>query len=80
MSAVTHASVPDRVRANSWVPVNDRLDMEAQLRLREAAASASADELTRCITRLDYEWDCDRTVEIELTHGVTRLGAVYRRR
>jgi hypothetical protein len=60
-----HAPVSDRVRANTWVPVNDRLDTDAQLRMREAAASASTAELTSRITRLDYEWDFDRTVETE---------------
>ena len=60
-----HAPVPDRVRANTWFPVNDRLDMEAQLRMREAAALASTDELTRRVTQLDYEWDFDRTVGSE---------------
>jgi hypothetical protein len=65
MSDVTHAPVTDRVRANTSVPVNDRLDVEAQLRMREAAASASTDELTRRITQLDYEWAFDRTVETE---------------
>jgi hypothetical protein len=39
--------------------------MEAQLRMRDAAASASADELTRGIAQLDYEWDFDRTVETD---------------
>jgi hypothetical protein len=65
MSAVTHAPVTDRVRANTSVPVNHRLDTQAQLRMREAAASASTDEFTRRVTRLDYEWDFDRTVETE---------------
>lgn len=65
MSSVMHAPASDRVRANTWLPVNDRLDLEAQLRMREAAASASTDELTRRITQLDYEWDFDRTVETE---------------
>ena len=63
--SVIHAPVPDRVRANTWIPVNDRLDMEAQLRMRAVAASASTDELTRRITQLDHEWDFDRTVETE---------------
>jgi hypothetical protein len=65
MKAVLHASVTDRVRANTWVPVNDRLDIETQFRIREAAASASTGTLTRRLTQLDYEWDFDRTVEIE---------------
>ena len=60
-----HAPVTDRVRANTWVTVNDRLDIEAQLRMREAASSASTDELTRRVTQLNYEWDFDRTVETE---------------
>jgi hypothetical protein len=65
MSGVLHAPVPDRVRANTWVPVNDRLDVETQRRMREAAASASSDDLTRRISQLDCEWDFDRTVETE---------------
>jgi hypothetical protein len=65
MNGAMHAPVTDRVRANTWVPVNDRLNSEAQLRMREAAASASTDELTRRITQLDYGWDFDRTVETE---------------
>lgn len=60
-----HAPVTDRVRANTWVTVNERLDVEAPLRIREAATSASADELTRRLTQLDDEWDFDRTVEAE---------------
>jgi hypothetical protein len=65
MKGDLHAPVTDRVRANTWVPVNDRLDIETQLRIREAAASASAETLTRRLTQLDYEWDFDRTVETE---------------
>jgi hypothetical protein len=75
MNGVTHAPVTDRVRANTWVPVNDRLDTETQLRMHEAAASASTDELTRRITQLDYEWDFDRTVETEASvMGLLGLG------
>jgi hypothetical protein len=65
MNGDTHAPTADRIRANTWPPVNERLDSQAQLRLREAAASASSDELTRRITQLDYEWDFDRTLETE---------------
>src|SRR5687767_10721051 len=60
MNGPLHAPVTDRVRANTWVPVNDRLDSETQLRMREAAAPASSDELTRRITQLDYEWEFKR--------------------
>ena len=65
MNGATHAPVTDRVRANTWVPVNNRLDTEAQLRIREASSSASTDALSRRITQLDHEWDFDRTVETE---------------
>jgi hypothetical protein len=65
MNGTIHAPGTDRVRANTWAPVNDRLDMEAQLRMREAASYASTDELTRRVTQLNYEWDFDRTVETE---------------
>jgi hypothetical protein len=65
MSSVIHARVPDRARANTWPSVNDRLDAEAQLRLRQAATSASSDELARRITQLDREWGLDRTLETE---------------
>jgi hypothetical protein len=60
-----HAPLTDRVRANTWPAVNDRLDRHVQLRLREAGASASSEELTRRIVQLDYEWGFDRTVETE---------------
>ena len=60
-----HAPAVDRVRANTWPPLNERLDNEAQLRLREAADSASSDDLTTRITQLDYEWDFERTLEVE---------------
>lgn len=65
MYLVMHSAVADRVRANTWPPVNDQLDAEAQLRLHDAARSASTDVLTRRITQLDYEWDFDRTLETE---------------
>ena len=60
-----HAPVVDRVRANTWPPLNERFDSEAQSRLREAADSASSDELSTRIIKLDYEWDFDRTLEAE---------------
>jgi hypothetical protein len=34
MNGMLHAPAPDRVRANTWPPVNDRLDSQAQLHLR----------------------------------------------
>jgi hypothetical protein len=65
MNSVMHAPARERVRANTWPRVNERLDTEARLRLRESAASPSADELTDRIRQLDYEWDFDRTLETE---------------
>jgi hypothetical protein len=64
-AAVIHAPVTDRVRANTSSALNDRLDSEAQLRLRQAAAAASPDEFTTRLTRLDQEWDFSRTLEAE---------------
>jgi hypothetical protein len=65
MNSIMHAPEIDRVRANTWPLVNERVDLEAQLQLREAAASASTDELTRRITQRDNEWDFDRVLETE---------------
>jgi hypothetical protein len=73
MNGVMHAPVVDRVRANTWPPLNERLDNEAQFRLREAADSASSDDLTTRITQLDYEWDFDRTLEAEASVMGLRL-------
>jgi hypothetical protein len=83
MNNVMHAPVHDRVRASTRPLVNERLDTEAQLRLRDAAASASSDELAKRITQLDYEWDFDRTLETEASVmgllGLTLGAAVDRR-
>jgi sirohydrochlorin ferrochelatase len=65
MTSVLHAAVPDRVRANTWPPLTERLDAQAQLRLRHTAASASTGELTRRIAELDSEWPFDRVLETE---------------
>ena len=64
MTAMAHASVSDRVRANTWPDVNDRLDTDVQLRLRGAAESPP-DELTWRIAQLDREWNFDRALEAE---------------
>jgi hypothetical protein len=65
MDALVHAPLTDRVRANTWPAINDRIDTEAQLRLRQAAAAASSDAFTTPIARLDHEWDFNRTLETE---------------
>jgi hypothetical protein len=62
---IAHAPPLDRVRAQTWPAVNDRLDHEAQLRLREAASGLTGDQLTGAIRRLEGEWDFDRTLEAE---------------
>jgi hypothetical protein len=75
MNVAQHAPPTDRVRANTSVTVNDRLDSETQLRMREASASASTNEVTRRTTQLDYEWDFDRTVETDASlMGLLGLG------
>lgn len=78
-----HAPPHDRVRANTWPEVNAQLDREARLRLRTAAATASADDLSARIERLDTEWDFDRVLETEASlmglAGLT-LAAVFGRR
>lgn len=65
MNGVMHVRVSDRVRANTSSSTNERLDAEAQLRLREAAAVPSSDQLTSRIGQLDNEWGFDRTLEAE---------------
>ena len=65
MNGAVHAPATDRVRANTWPALNDRIDTNAQLRLRQAAATENAETLTTRIRQLDYEWDFDRTLETE---------------
>lgn len=64
MSTTVHAPEIDHVRANTWPDVNEQLDTEAQLRLREAATLPSQG-LTDRLTGLDREWDFERLVEAE---------------
>lgn len=64
MPTTAHAPEIDHVRANTWPDVNEQLDMEAQLRLREAATIPSQG-LTDRLTSLDREWDFERVVEAE---------------
>lgn len=65
MHATLHAPGPDRVRANTWPPINERVDRGIQLRLRQAAAWHTPDELSDQIAALDMEWDFERVVEAE---------------
>jgi hypothetical protein len=62
--SVVHAPELDHVRANTWADVNERLDIEAQLRLREAVALPGG-ELSDRLDALDAEWDFERVVETE---------------
>ena len=64
MSAIVHAPEVDPVRANTWPEVNGRLDLEAQLRLREASALPGRERTDR-IAALDAEWDFERVLETE---------------
>lgn len=78
-SLTMHAPPSDRVRANTWPEVNERLDRRAELSLR-AAAGSPAEDVSARIERLDREWDFDRVLETEaaltgllgLVLGVTR--------
>jgi hypothetical protein len=64
MATTAHAPELDHVRANTWPDVNEQLDTEAQLRVREAATLPSQG-LTDQLTALDREWDFERLVEAE---------------
>jgi hypothetical protein len=72
-SAIQHARDADRLRANTRPDVNERLDHNTELRLREAA-SRSKDGLTDRITDLGREWNFDRVIEVEASMtGLTGL-------
>jgi hypothetical protein len=58
-----HAGDPDRVRANTWPPVNHWLDQRAEERVHYHAASG--DTLTRRVEELGREWDFERVLEAE---------------
>lgn len=73
---------PDRVRANSTTPANERVDLETQQCLEEFADADPA-AIGRHIDTLDREWDVERYLQtnaslLALT-GVA-LGAVVNRR
>lgn len=62
---VQHSPSDDRVRANTWHEVNERIDRRTQLQLGQTAGTASSDELSAAIERLDHEWSFDRVLETE---------------
>lgn len=67
-----HATDLDRVRANTWRDVNERLDAEAALRIKTAANDDAA--LSESIAELDREWDFERILEAEAaTMGLVGL-------
>ena len=75
--AIAHAPEADRVKANTWREVNERLDTEAAARL-EAATGQGAD-LSRAIENLDREWDFERVLETEVsTMGLLGLALALR--
>lgn len=60
---IRHAVEMDRVRANTWHEVNERLDAEAAFQIQTAAQGRT--DITARIGQLDREWDMDRVVETE---------------
>lgn len=74
-SAVLHVPDADRIRANTWPPVNDVIDRTAQLRIRRSASVASTDEITERLEQLNHEWDFDRVLGAEAAlMGLATLG------
>ncbi len=72
-SAIQHAPDADRLRANTRPDVNERLDQNTELRIREAA-SRSKDGVTDRIIDLGREWNFDRVIEVEASMtGLTGL-------
>ncbi|MCW5980826.1 MAG: hypothetical protein KIT09_22285 [Bryobacteraceae bacterium] len=58
-----HVTDPDRIRANTWAPVNEWLDRKAELRLRQHAWQNGG--ITRRIEELGREWDFERVLQAE---------------
>lgn len=81
MEVTHHSSELDRVRANTWHEVNERLDTQATARIEAAAVEGS--DVSRMISELDGEWDFDRVLETEASLmaliGLTLGVAVHRR-
>ena len=78
---VSHVPEADRVRANTWPDVNERIDRRTRLRLRQAGSSSVA--LDRRLRRIDLEWDVERVLEAEVAlTGLAglALGALVNRR
>lgn len=74
---LTHAAEADRVRANTWHQVNERLDAETAARIRRAKDDGAA--LSDSIQRLDNEWDFERVLEAEAaTMGLIGLALATR--
>jgi hypothetical protein len=79
---IDHAPDLDRVRAHTRPDVNRRIDHNAELRLREAAARSKAD-LTERVAAKGREWNFDRVVEVEASMTALTgilLGAAVDRR
>jgi hypothetical protein len=58
-----HAPEADRVRANTWHEVNERLDAQAALRIQGAESDGT--NLSQLIAQADREWDFERVLEAE---------------
>jgi hypothetical protein len=58
-----HAPEADRVRANTWQEVNERLDAQAALRIQ--GSEGDGKNLSQLIAQADREWDFERVLEAE---------------
>ena len=80
MEITRHSGDLDRVRANTWHEVNERLDTQAAARIEAAAIQGS--DISREISERDSEWDFDRVLETEASlmglMGLTLGVAVHR--
>ena len=63
MDKITHSGDFDRVRANTWPEVNQRLDAQAAARILSAANHEAGP--SRQLVEVDREWDFARVLESE---------------
>lgn len=61
--ATSHVADADRVRANTWHEVNERLDAQAAARIHSGASGRK--DLSSEIAQLEGEWDFERVMEAE---------------
>ena len=68
--ATSHVADADRVRANTWHEVNERLDAQAAARIHSGASGRK--DLSSEIAQLEGEWDFERVMEAEAATMVKR--------